>query len=152
MESTLINKVENNGILKIYRMSKIGLPIMMLPLLLDLYFGVKKNSIDLISFWLVVFMNILSIWSFIDSKMKISKNKQMPFIEWWTDKIVFRSSKTGQESSILIDDISDVSIKFDAISISTISNKSFEINLDEYMEYDQRIKIKDNFAALSKRN
>jgi len=90
-------------------MSKIVLPIMMLLLLLDLYFGVKKNSIDLISFWLVVFMNILSIWSFIDSKMKISKNKQMPFIEWWTDKIVFRSSKTGQESSILIDDISDVS-------------------------------------------
>jgi hypothetical protein len=150
MEETLISKVENKGLLRVYRMSKIGLPIMMLSLLFKLYFGIQKTSTELMGFWLIVVMNILSIWSFVDSKTKISKNKGIPFVEWWTDKIVFRSSKTGEEFGIMIDSILSVSIKLDEIFILTKSDKTFEINLNEYIEYDQRMTIKENFTVLSK--
>jgi len=148
MEGTLINKVENNKILKGYKFTKIGMPIMLLLLILYIFIGIRRS--DIIEFGLMIFGNILFIWSYISYKVKISNNKGMPFIEWWTDKIVFRSSKTGQEREIMINDISNISINLDEISILTEGDKTFEINLDEYIEYDQRMKIKENFAELSK--
>lgn len=79
---------------------------------------------------------------------RTAKNWGGQYIEWTKDNISF---KTRNHSSTIIEirKISKIDIEFDVIKIYT-SKKQFKISIEDYTNYEDRIRIKDNFESLRK--
>ena len=59
----------------------------------------------------------------------------------------FRSKQSKNTTSISYQNIGEISIKLDAIEIIH-GGKKDSINLEDYMEYEDRVAIKNNFTKL----
>ena len=68
------------------------------------------------------------------------------YIEWWNDKIVFRS-KDNFEYTVLYKDISSIEFGIDNINISTDFMTNI-INIENFTDYDMRKRIKHNFEQV----
>jgi|SRR5690554_338990 len=71
------------------------------------------------------------------------------FIEWTDNQIIFKSRKYAK-TTIEITDIESIEIKLDLIIIKTIEN-NYEINIEDYTEYEDRIQLKNNFERVKEK-
>ncbi len=68
------------------------------------------------------------------------------FFEWRQNEIEFKSRKY-ERTTIPFDSIKEIDIRLDIIEIKTV-NQLFEINIEDYTEYEDRLKIKKNFELV----
>jgi hypothetical protein len=71
------------------------------------------------------------------------------FIEWTENEISFKSRKYDN-TIINLDDIDEILIKLDTIEIRT-KNKNFVINIEDYTDYQIRLRLKNNFEKIKER-
>jgi hypothetical protein len=69
------------------------------------------------------------------------------FIEWSENEISFKS-RQEETKTIKLDSIKKIEIKSSEVLLNTIEDLSYTINLDDYREYSEKIKIKNNFKIL----
>lgn len=93
------------------------------------------------------FLLLLPI-SFYFNYKRTAKNWGGQFIEWAENSISF---KTRNYASTIIEtkEIKNIDIALDVIRIQT-SEKEFEISIEDYTNYEDRIRIKDNFKQYGK--
>jgi hypothetical protein len=68
------------------------------------------------------------------------------FFEWRENEVEFKSRKYDT-TIIHYNDITSINIKLDIIEIET-KQKKFEINIEDYTEYEDRIRLKSNFEKI----
>ncbi len=149
MESNLVGKVENDIILKKRKRNKVQAIIGAILAVLTFLFEPWKGIEGLFTFWAPILLMISTVVMYLNNERKIKNDFGIPFVEWWTDKVVYRSKKESERSVILNKDILSIKIKADEIDISAINNRNYLINLDEYLEYTDRVTIKTYFENLS---
>ena len=71
------------------------------------------------------------------------------FIEWKENEISFKTRKYDS-TTIKMEEIQSVEIRLDLIIISTLQKK-YEINIEDYTEYKDRIRLKDNFGKIKEK-
>lgn len=74
------------------------------------------------------------------------RNKRGQFIEWSEEAIVFKSKKYSS-SKVLLKDIKSIEIGLDVVEIEA-KEKWYKINIEDYTEYEDRLRIKENFRNL----
>lgn len=77
---------------------------------------------------------------------KTAKNWNGQFFEWKQNELKFKSRKYDK-TIIAYTSIKSIEIKLDFIYIETTEN-SFEINIEDYTEYEDRMRLKENFKKL----
>jgi hypothetical protein len=149
MESELIDKVEDNRLIKSRKKNKISVIIWMILLFLQIYIGTSRDVPGIVCYCINILLAIVTLIQYLNDGRKIRTGLGMPFIEWWADKVVYRSKKESENHVVLNDNIISIKIKMDEINVYAAENKDYLINLDEYPDYNQRVTIKANFEKLS---
>ncbi len=140
------DKIENNRYEKNIKLFKWVAYLSIIPIgykLVTIFISseFKTNAYDLISLAipLILFFNY----------KRTAKNWGGQFIEWNNDILTFKT-KDIKEIIISIENINKIEIKLDSILILTNENKTLLINLEDYTDYKDRLRIKKNFEAYSK--
>ena len=81
------------------------------------------------------------------SGLWLKKKYGQQFIKWEDETLSFRSKQSKNTTSISYQNIAEISIKLDAVEIIH-GGKKDSINLEDYMEYEDRVAIKNNFTKL----
>lgn len=68
------------------------------------------------------------------------------FIEWRADEILYKTK--GEEGTVEIKDIKNITIHLDTIVIDAINNYTYTINIQNFTKYETRLRIKENFTKL----
>tara|TARA_B110000091_G_C13554735_1_gene365959 strand:+ start:166 stop:672 length:507 start_codon:yes stop_codon:yes gene_type:complete len=144
MEGIKYERIENKGFAKTVRTFKIltiiSLSIVTLLFLTDHVFKITDiGYVNLSGFIFVV--------GFYYEYKKKSKTLGGQFIEWRENEISFKS-RQEEATTIKLDSIDKIEIKSSEVLLNTIEDLSYIINLDDYREYTQKIKIKNNFKLL----
>lgn len=71
------------------------------------------------------------------------------FIEWKEDQISFKSRKYDK-TTVPLSEIKSINIHLHIIEIETLKAK-YEINIEDYTAYKDRIRLKENFEWLNKK-
>lgn len=90
-------------------------------------------------------ISLLPIYFYYNYRSKTSKHKGQ-FIEWRENILEFKSKDSHEK--IDLEKITDISIHLDLITI-TLSDRTTKIlNIEDYVEYDDRLRIKSNFERM----
>ncbi|RYZ96800.1 MAG: hypothetical protein EOP47_23070 [Sphingobacteriaceae bacterium] len=99
--------------------------------------------------------------SFLDLKFPLSasafcfysysklKNRKGQFIEWWSDKIIYKVKDNIEPVEVYLDKITKIDIGVDVIALHAIDAKEHQINIEDFSNYDSRKLIKDKFSDIS---
>lgn len=71
------------------------------------------------------------------------------FFEWKENEVEFKSRKYDK-TVVTHNSIIQINIKLDIIEIKT-NDKLYEINIEDYTEYNDRLRLKNNFEQLKKK-
>jgi hypothetical protein len=88
---------------------------------------------------------LLPISSYYTFRKKTSKRKGQ-FIRWTEKTIDYKSD--GTEDTIFLTDIQDIHISLDMIDLHLNDGTTHTINVQDYADYNDRIRIKDNFTKV----
>lgn len=94
------------------------------------------------------FFNLLLPIVFYFQYYKTAKNWKGQFFEWRENEIEFKSRKYPR-TIISHKELLDITIKLDLIILET-TKTTFEISIEDYTEYEDRIKLKSKFEELKK--
>jgi hypothetical protein len=75
----------------------------------------------------------------------IIKSRKNHFIEWWTDRIVYKTTGDLNIQTILIDNIEAIMLKDDAVLITKKAGETATIDLSEFNNENIRIRVEQNF-------
>ncbi len=142
----IIDRLENRRHEKTIQRYKwgviISLPLIIARLALDP--GILNNGAKLGD----LLTTLLPLGLFIQYKAT-AKKWGGQFFEWRENEVEFKSRKFDK-TIIPHESILQINIKLDLIEIQT-NNNLFEINIEDYLEYSDRLRLKNNFKELSKR-
>jgi hypothetical protein len=142
----IIDRLENRRYEKTIKRYKwlviITLPLIIVRLALDP--GILNNGAKLGD----LLTTLLPLGFFIQYKAT-AKKWGGQFFEWRDSEVEFKSRKYDK-TIISHESILQINIKLDIIEIQT-KNKLFEINIEDYLEYSDRLRLKNNFKELSNR-
>lgn len=79
---------------------------------------------------------------------KTAKRWGGQFIEWNEFQIIFKT-REYDKTTVEIEDIESIDIKLDTIIVRTKQN-DYEINIEDYTAYEDRLQLKDNFERVRK--
>jgi hypothetical protein len=102
-----------------------------------------------LGYWLDILVLLFPIINYLYLNKKTANGGGISFIEWWTDKVIYKTRKDNENQIILNSDIKSTSIRLDDIIISIVNGTTFIINLADFTDYKQRLAIKANFEKLS---
>jgi|GEM_PF-1243751 hypothetical protein len=144
MKGIKYERIENKGFEKTVKTFKIltiiSLSIVVLLFLTDHVFKVTDiGYVNLSGF-------IFVVGFYYDYRKKV-KTLGGQFIEWSENEISFKS-RQEETKTIKLDSIKKIEIKSSEVLLNTIEDLSYTINLDDYREYSEKIKIKNNFKIL----
>lgn len=140
LERVESNKVE--GTSKILLICGIGSLIL---LVLKIFLQTQSSA----GFWFdIVLVLILSGYMLIQ-RQKLLKARKGQYIEWLADKIVFKIKPNLNQIEIFITDISRVSVGLDEIEIFIINGSSYRLDISDFDNYNDRMRIKENFSAIA---
>lgn len=71
------------------------------------------------------------------------------YMQWTEDYFAFKSRKYP-ETQLPLSGIISIDIKLDTITIET-KQQRFEINIEDYTEYEDRLRMKENFRILAEK-
>jgi hypothetical protein len=135
-------RVESKKVEKILTFVKIMIVIVILiPLIIVLKNYEHVSSLRL-SHFSQFFLALFLLFRFYT---KFSKRKGQ-FIEWSPNEIQFKTKE--QEGEIPINEIKNIDINIDSIDITLENGENYMLNIQDFGDYDTRIKIKDNFSKL----
>ena len=80
---------------------------------------------------------------------KTAKKWSGQFIEWSDSQILFKT-REYDKTTVELDDINSIEIKLDRIILRT-KEKDFEINIEDYTEYEDRLQLKNNFERIKEK-
>jgi len=144
MSSRIIDRIENRRFDKSNNLLKwlaiISLPIVVL-YIANSTDGFKSFSskLDLISF-------ITPLFLFIFHRNR-TKKWGGQFIEWKEDGVEYKS-RESDIVSINFQDLSDIVINLDTIIFKLKNGLDKELLIEDYTEYEDRIRIKSNFESV----
>jgi hypothetical protein len=90
-------------------------------------------------------ISLLPIYMFFNFRQKTA-NRKGQFIKWTEDSIQFKSKDT--ECKIFISEIKDIKIGLDKIDLHLENGSTQTINIDDFTNYNDRLRIKENFGKL----
>ncbi|MCE3228234.1 MAG: hypothetical protein K0S32_2785 [Bacteroidetes bacterium] len=93
-------------------------------------------------------ISLLPIYLYFSFRKKTSSRKGQ-FIKWTENSVVFKSR--GSENQILLTDIHNIKITLDNIDLHLKDGSTKTINIEDYSDYDDRMRIKGNFEKLTTR-
>jgi len=88
---------------------------------------------------------ILGLFLCFSFYLKFSKRKRL-FIEWNEERINYKIEEV--QGSIDIAEITNVEIDLDRVMITLKSSEVIVLNIQDFTDYDTRLKIKENFRSL----
>ena len=90
-------------------------------------------------------ITLLPIYMYYNFRKKTSKHKGQ-FIKWTENYVEFKSK--DNQSTVQYQDIQTVNIGLDNIAINLKDNSTHTINIEDYTNYDDRLRIKKNFETI----
>ncbi len=148
MQATISEKIESKRIIKSQKVFMI-LAALAIPLIVvKVYYGVSGGTFQKIGYWLNALILFVPIGIYLYQRKLIVDNNATPFIEWQGDKISYKTSADKKVVTIDIDTIKSISIKLDSVEIFTAADLYHTINLADFVEYSDRVKIKTNFEKM----
>ncbi len=93
-------------------------------------------------------LSLIPIMFFIQYR-KTAKKWSGQFIEWSDSQILFKT-REYDKTTVELDDINSIEIKLDRIILRT-KEEDFEINIEDYTEYEDRLQLKNNFERIKEK-
>jgi hypothetical protein len=154
MASQLLDKVETNGLMKYKELLYVISVVLLFLFLVKVYLapGFKPgHSFEVILYWLYsAFFLLVPPISIILFIRKNRGNRSGQFVEWWNDKIIYKSKGVEDKTIIAADTIKEIKISLDQIEIQSQDQQIYLINIEGYSDNDMRLRIKSNFEKYRK--
>jgi len=148
MQATLTEKIESKRIVKSQKLFMI-LAVLSVPLIaIKVYYGVSGGTFQKIGYWLNALVLFIPVGIYLYQRKLIADNNATPFIEWQGDRISYKASTDKKVVTIEVKNIKSISIKMDSVEILVTGSLCHTINLADFVEYSDRIKIKANFEKM----
>ncbi len=146
MRQVIIDKISSDKIdksIKILLFCLIGSSIILLVKIR--YIAPQHNQLG---FLIDAILVVYTIYSSLQIIKKL-KNRKGQFIQWQKDSIVYKLKEEIIPKEIFLGDIKNIEIKLDIITIESIDQQKFILDISDFDKYESRIRIKSNFEKLN---
>jgi len=154
MASQLLDKVETNGLMKYKELLYVISVVLFFLFFVKVYLAPDfkpGHTFEVVSYWFYsAFFLLVPPISIILFIRKNRGNRSDQFIEWWNDKIIYKSKGVEDKTIIAADAIQEIKISVDQIEIRSQDQLIYLINIEGYKDYDMRSRIKGNFEKYRK--
>lgn len=144
MESLVIDRIENKRFEKNIKLFKWLAIISIIPIIGKLI--LNPEILTGKGTFLDYAINFIPVFLFFEYSRK-AKNWGGQFIEWKEGKISFKLRKVS-ENTIEYSNIESIEIKLDNIIITLKDGEKYDLNIEDYTEYEDRLRIKENFKRI----
>lgn len=76
------------------------------------------------------------------------KRRSGQFIEWTNEHLTYKLKNEKKPDKILVADISNIQVNLDIIEIVVKDNTKHLLDISDFVKFEDRIKIKDNFEKM----
>jgi hypothetical protein len=140
IESTWINRTS-----KILMFCGIGSLIVVV---FKLYLRSENKSFGIGFLFDILILSAISIYFILLTQRQLNKRKSQ-FIEWKEDSISYNLKEETGARNIFLDEISHIDIELNKISITDGKNQKYVLDISDFYNYKDRVRIKENFSRVS---
>jgi len=140
IESTWINRTS-----KILMFCGIGSLIVVV---FKLYLRSENKSFGIGFLFDILILSAISIYFILLTQRQLNKRKSQ-FIEWKEDSISYNLKEETGAQNIFLDEISHIDIELNRISITDKKNQKYVLDISDFYNYKDRVRIKENFSRVS---
>jgi len=140
IESTWINRTS-----KILIFCGIGSLIVVV---FKLYLRSENKSFGIGFLFDILILSAISIYFILLTQRQLNKRKSQ-FIEWKEDSISYNLKEETGAQNIFLDEISHIDIELNKISITNGKNQKYVLDISDFYNYKDRVRIKENFSRVS---
>lgn len=147
----VIDRIESN---KIEKYGRIILLCGIIGVVVGIFKLVLATEISLtgLGFW-IDFLVIATLPIYlIFLGQKEFKKRSGQFIEWTDEYLAYKLKLEIKPNKILLTDIQKIQIDLDIVEILTKDNQKYSLDISDFENYEDRIKIKDNFTTMVSHN
>lgn len=139
-----VDRIESHKIQKVKkRMLFYGIALIIIPIVK--YLTSSINQLTRAGWWIdTLLFSALPAYFLLKTQHEYSKRK-FQFIEWTDEKIIYRLKNESSEKSIQRNLIEIINIHLDYIEIFDTSNQKYILDISDFDDYGDRLKIKENF-------
>jgi hypothetical protein len=98
----------------------------------------------------VLILSAISIYFILHTQKQLNKRKSQ-FIEWKEDSISYNLKEETGSQNIFLDEISHIDIELNKISITDEKDQKYVLDISDFYNYKDRLRIKENFSKVSAR-
>jgi hypothetical protein len=142
IESTWINRAS-----KILMFCGIGSLIVVI---IKLYLRSENKSFGVGFLIDVLILSAISIYFILQTQKQLNKRKSQ-FIEWKEDSISYNLKEETETHNIFLEEILLIDIDLNKISIIDNKNQKYVLDISDFYNYKDRLRIKENFNTLADR-
>ena len=149
MKDQLLDRVTTRRIEKYQVVFKILAAICAIGAIIATACIVFVSFVKTFNFWFDYSVLLLMPLLYTAAIRELAKNRKGQFIEWWTDRIVYKTKNDTAAHTLSLDVIEFVTITRIHIEIVVRNGGIWLINLDDFADFSMREHIKENFERLN---
>lgn len=140
IESTWINRAT-----KILMFCGVGSLIVVI---IKLYLRSENKSFGIGFLMDILILSSISVYFIFQTQKKLNKRKSQ-FIEWKVNSISYNLKEESETQNIRLEEISLIDIELNKITITDRNNKTYVLDISDFYNYKDRLRIKENFSIVS---